>query len=57
MHMAKLLPINPLFFHTATTRVLTKKELGIWKNAGINPDGEWYIITKDFYDGDPKKSQ
>jgi tungstate transport system substrate-binding protein len=25
-----------------------KKELAIWKKAGINPSGEWYIITKAF---------
>jgi tungstate transport system substrate-binding protein len=25
-----------------------KKELGIWKAAGVLPSGEWYIITKDF---------
>jgi tungstate transport system substrate-binding protein len=25
-----------------------KKEMKIWKLAGINPSGKWYIITKDF---------
>lgn len=25
-----------------------KKELGIWKTAGITPGGDWYMITKDF---------
>lgn len=25
-----------------------KKEMKIWKLAGINPSGQWYIITKDF---------
>jgi tungstate transport system substrate-binding protein len=25
-----------------------KKEMAIWKRAGTNPSGEWYIITKDF---------
>ncbi|MCP4024187.1 MAG: solute-binding protein [Desulfobacteraceae bacterium] len=25
-----------------------KKELAIWKNAGVSPQGEWYIITKAF---------
>jgi tungstate transport system substrate-binding protein len=25
-----------------------KKELGIWKDAGITPSGDWYIVTKDF---------
>lgn len=25
-----------------------KKELAIWKTAGINPEGDWYIVTNDF---------
>ncbi len=25
-----------------------KKEMAIWKNAAVNPSGDWYIITKDF---------
>lgn len=25
-----------------------KKELAIWSKAGIQPKGEWYIVTKDF---------
>lgn len=25
-----------------------KKELAIWKKAGIQPEGDWYVITKDF---------
>ncbi|QGY41244.1 ABC transporter substrate-binding protein [Pseudodesulfovibrio cashew] len=25
-----------------------KKELAIWKKAGITPSGSWYVITKDF---------
>ena len=25
-----------------------KKELRIWKSAGIAPEGAWYVITKDF---------
>jgi tungstate transport system substrate-binding protein len=25
-----------------------KKELAIWKKAGVNPSGQWYIITKAF---------
>ena len=33
-----------------------KKELSIWKSAGINPEGEWYIITKDFMTATLKKA-
>jgi tungstate transport system substrate-binding protein len=25
-----------------------KKELQIWRSAGIQPQGDWYIVTKDF---------
>ena len=25
-----------------------KKEMAIWEKAGLDPAGEWYIITKDF---------
>ncbi|WP_207262141.1 substrate-binding domain-containing protein [Desulfovibrio sp. Huiquan2017] len=25
-----------------------KKELAIWKKAGIRPEGKWYVTTKDF---------
>jgi len=25
-----------------------KKEMSIWKKAGISPSGAWYVITKDF---------
>lgn len=33
-----------------------KKELGIWKSAGIEPKGEWYITTKDFMMATLKKA-
>jgi tungstate transport system substrate-binding protein len=25
-----------------------KKEMSIWKKAGVKPSGDWYVITKDF---------
>ena len=25
-----------------------KKELAVWKAAGIKPSGDWYLVTKDF---------
>ncbi|WP_316900729.1 substrate-binding domain-containing protein [Pseudodesulfovibrio indicus] len=25
-----------------------KKELAVWKKAGIQPEGKWYVVTKDF---------
>ena len=33
-----------------------KKELAIWHEAGIKPEGEWYIITKDFMMATLKKA-
>lgn len=33
-----------------------KKELRIWKTAGIRPEGGWYMITKDFMMATLKKA-
>lgn len=33
-----------------------KKELAIWKKAGITPSGEWYVVTKDFMMASLKKA-
>jgi tungstate transport system substrate-binding protein len=33
-----------------------KKELVIWKRAGVKPEGDWYIITKDFMMATLKKA-
>jgi tungstate transport system substrate-binding protein len=33
-----------------------KKELAIWKKAGITPEGDWYIITKEFMMATLKKA-
>ena len=33
-----------------------KKEMAVWKNAGINPSGDWYIVTKDFMMATLKKA-
>lgn len=33
-----------------------KKELAIWKKAGIKPSGAWYIVTKDFMMASLKKA-
>jgi len=32
------------------------KEMDVWKNAGINPSGNWYIITNDFMTASLKKA-
>ena len=33
-----------------------KKELAVWKKAGISPAGDWYIVTKDFMMATLKKA-
>ena len=33
-----------------------QKEMDIWKKAGINPDGTWYIVTNDFMTASLKKA-
>ena len=36
------------FFSRGDNSGTHKKELAIWKKAGISPSGDWYIVTKDF---------
>lgn len=36
------------FFSRGDDSGTHKKELSIWKKAGISPSGDWYIVTKDF---------
>ncbi len=33
-----------------------KKEMEIWQKAGISPQGDWYIITKDFMSASLKRA-
>jgi tungstate transport system substrate-binding protein len=36
------------FFSRGDNSGTHKKEMAIWKKAGVNPSGEWYRITKTF---------
>jgi len=36
------------FFSRGDNSGTHKKETAIWKDAGIKPEGNWYIVTKDF---------
>jgi tungstate transport system substrate-binding protein len=36
------------FFSRGDNSGTHKKEMGIWKEAGIKPEGKWYVVTKDF---------
>jgi tungstate transport system substrate-binding protein len=36
------------FFSRGDNSGTHKKEMDIWKKAGITPQGDWYVVTKDF---------
>ena len=36
------------FFSRGDNSGTHKKELDVWKKAGVEPSGGWYIVTKDF---------
>jgi tungstate transport system substrate-binding protein len=36
------------FFSRGDNSGTHKKEMAAWKNAGIDPSGDWYIVTKTF---------
>ncbi|MDD5154607.1 MAG: substrate-binding domain-containing protein [Desulfovibrionales bacterium] len=36
------------FFSRGDNSGTHKKEMAVWKKAGIVPSGDWYVITKDF---------
>ncbi|HMK55478.1 MAG TPA: substrate-binding domain-containing protein [Dissulfurispiraceae bacterium] len=44
----KIASAKAKFFSRGDNSGTHKKELDVWKNAGIVPSGEWYIVTKDF---------
>ena len=37
-----------IFFSRGDNSGTHKKEMKIWKLAGIDPSGNWYVVTKDF---------
>lgn len=45
---AKIAKTQAKFFSRGDSSGTHKKELSIWKKAGVTPSGPWYIITKDF---------
>jgi tungstate transport system substrate-binding protein len=36
------------FFSRGDNSGTHKKELDLWKKAGLKPQGDWYVVTKDF---------
>jgi tungstate transport system substrate-binding protein len=45
---ARIAKAKSKFFSRGDNSGTHKKELFIWKQAGIVPSGDWYIVTKDF---------
>ncbi|MGC9325607.1 MAG: substrate-binding domain-containing protein [Desulfomonilia bacterium] len=44
----KISSVQALFFSRGDNSGTHKKEMDVWKNAGIEPGGSWYVVTKDF---------
>jgi tungstate transport system substrate-binding protein len=44
----KIAEAGAKFFSRGDNSGTHKKEMDAWKNAGLDPSGEWYIVTKAF---------
>jgi tungstate transport system substrate-binding protein len=44
----KIAAAKAKFFSRGDNSGTHKKEMSIWEKAGIKPQGDWYIVTKDF---------
>jgi len=44
----KIAEARAKFFSRGDNSGTHKKEMDVWKNAGIDPSGAWYIVTKTF---------
>jgi tungstate transport system substrate-binding protein len=44
----KIAAAKAKFFSRGDNSGTHKKEMAIWEKAGIKPNGDWYIVTKDF---------
>jgi tungstate transport system substrate-binding protein len=44
----KIAEAKALFYTRADNSGTHKKELSIWKSAGVKPAGDWYVANKDF---------
>lgn len=53
---AKIAAAGTPFLSRGDNSGTNKKELRIWKSAGISPNGDWYVITKDFMMATLKKA-
>ncbi|MGD8369794.1 MAG: substrate-binding domain-containing protein [Desulfobacterales bacterium] len=53
---ARIAESQRLFLSRGDNSGTHKKEMAIWKQAGVAPAGSWYIITKDFMMGTLKRA-
>lgn len=53
---AKIATAGAPFLSRGDNSGTNKKELAIWKTAGVTPAGDWYVITKDFMMATLKKA-
>ena len=44
----KISATNSKFFSRGDNSGTHQKEMSIWDKAGIKPEGNWYVVTKDF---------
>ncbi|WP_027185018.1 substrate-binding domain-containing protein [Desulfovibrio inopinatus] len=44
----KISDAKALFLSRGDNSGTHKKEMAIWKKAGVDPSGDWYVTTKDF---------
>ncbi len=44
----KISDAKQLFLSRGDNSGTHKKEMAIWKKAGVEPSGDWYVVTKDF---------
>jgi tungstate transport system substrate-binding protein len=52
----KIAETGAKFFSRGDNSGTHKKEIAVWKNAGIEPSGEWYIMTNTFMMATLKKA-
>lgn len=45
---ARIAAAKSIFFSRGDNSGTHKKEMTIWKNAGVQPSGDWYRVTKTF---------
>ncbi len=53
---SKIASAKAKFFSRGDNSGTHKKELQIWKRAGVSPSGDWYVVTKDFMTATLKKA-